>query len=302
MQFQYQKQRIINQQLNSAFSLFDGDAGVLTHPLEQQRKQQLEQQQKQHLEQNKIEITNFIKLKMFEKKNYPLNNKKILLLMACHCIDSLKLITIKNNLNYFKNNNIDVVIINSSDTMYHKELVQLCEESNIKYAEVPNNGACDFGKFLHCLQTIVTCDPYEYVLFTNDSYKIHSPIDHFFNFICSKDVDMYGYNDSNEIKYHIQSYLFALKIRAVATFITNVAKKKRLLHSLHDVIRHCELEYINWFQSYACFLNISTIKCLKQNIFYHDDELYVALKEIGLLPFTKLKRLTPIPNTSSYLK
>ena len=87
MQFQYQKQRIINQQFNSAFSLFDGDAGVLTHPLEQQRKQQLEQQRKQqleqqrkqNLEQNKIEITNFIKLKMFEKKTYELGRSLIVL-------------------------------------------------------------------------------------------------------------------------------------------------------------------------------------------------------------------------------
>ena len=155
---------------------------------------------------------------------------------------------------------------------------------------------------------MVNYDLYDYIIFTNDSYIIHYSLDHFFNLIIKKDVELYGYNDSFEKKYHIQSYLFALKNSAISSFIKNVEENFSLLKTLQNVIVLCELEFTNWFQSHACFLDITTLKCQQKicgsNIFYHHDDLYIALKEKGLLPFTKLKRLnnySDMPNISCSL-
>jgi len=263
-------------------------------------------------EKNKIEISNYINLKIIEKNNYNklTNNKKYLLLMATHCESDIKLSTIKNNINYLKFGDMDIVIINSENFQHNNELNKYCDESNIVYKEIPNNGACDFGKFIYDLQNMVNSKPYDYVIFTNDSYIIHSSVDHFFNFISNTDVDLYGYNDSFEQKYHIQTYLFALKTTAIPIFIKNIEEKKQFIKNQQDVIAHCELVMTNWFNSHACFLDITTLTCQQKisnsNIFFHNNDLYIALKERGLFPFTKLKRLNnkqypEITNISCYL-
>jgi len=289
--------------------------------LEKQRQleqeQRLEKEQQKQLEKsqqkNKIEVSNFINQKTLIKSENSYdpqqNNKKYLVILACHCESEVKLSTIKNNIPYLKNDKIDIVVINSTNLKYNDELKTHCDELKIEYNEIPNDGACDFGKYLYVLQNMTDYEAYDYVVFTNDSYIIHSSIAHFFNFITKTDDDLYGYNDSMEKTHHIQSYLFALNAKAVTIFINNVENIKKHLKNLNDVIIKCELELINWFSSYACFLNISTLTCqqktVSSNIFFHNDDLYVALKEQGLLPFTKLKRLsikrTTIPNTSCYL-
>jgi hypothetical protein len=63
---------------------------------------------------------------------------------------------------------------------------------------------------------------YNFVVLTNDSYIIHNPIRHFLNLAAKNNVELYGYNDSHEMKYHYQSYLFVLRVDAVTTFISKV--------------------------------------------------------------------------------
>jgi len=279
---------------------------------EQKLQQQKMEQQKMEHEQNKIEITNFINLKTITKNNYNnlTNNKQYLLIMATHCDSDIKFSTIKNNVKYLKYDLLDIVIINSTGLKYNNELNKYCDESKIVYKEIPNDGMYDFGKFLYDLQNTVNSKPYDYVIFTNDSYIIHSSISHFLNFISNTDVEFYGYNDSMEQKYHIQTYLFALKTAAIPNFIKNMEEKKQFIKNQEDVIANYELEMTNWFHSHACFLDITTLRCQQKisnsNIFFHNNDLYIALKEKELLPFTKLKRLNnkhypEITNVSCYL-
>jgi hypothetical protein len=50
---------------------------------------------------------------------------------------------------------------------------------------------------------------------------------------------------------------------------------------------------VNWFETYNCFLKIGNFVLERgHNIFFTNDELYIPLKNFGLLPFTKIKRIT----------
>jgi len=49
---------------------------------------------------------------------------------------------------------------------------------------------------------------------------------------------------------------------------------------------------INFFSTHGCFLKIADIPCNKGlNIYFYNDYLYEILKNTGLLPFIKIKRI-----------
>jgi len=110
-------------------------------------------------------------------------------------------------------------------------------------------------------------------------------------------VDLYGYNDStgglNGYYYHYQSYLFTLKSTVVPTFLTNVGNNLPLMNIHSDVVSNGELMLTKWFPNHKCFLKIGNMSSnYTCNIFFNNDPLYIPLKNNGLLPFTKLKRVT----------
>jgi hypothetical protein len=48
----------------------------------------------------------------------------------------------------------------------------------------------------------------------------------------------------------------------------------------------------NWFKTHNCFLKIGGSPLNRvNNIFFTNDALYFPLKNLGLLPFTKVKRI-----------
>ena len=103
---------------------------------------------------------------------------------------------------------------------------------------------------------------------------------------------MYGYNDSTQVRYHYQSYLFSLRKDAVQTFINKVTNSNLKISSQIDVINNFELQMTNWFKTHNCFLKIGGSPLHRgNNIFFTNDALYFPLKNLGLLPFTKVKRI-----------
>lgn len=230
-------------------------------------------------------------LKMNEY-NPDANVKKYLMIMACHCNTETKLNTIINNIKYFNFKCIHKIIINSKGLPYNEQLEQLCENNNISYMEVENSSYLDFGKWQFVLQDENIYKDYDYVVLTNDSFIIHNYINHFLNLMTKYNVDLYGYNDSSEIRYHFQSYLFGLKTNAVGKFLNKIGESNLTIRTQEDVIQHFELKMTDWFASNNCFLKIGNFSLEKgHNIFFTNDELYIPLKKYGLLPFTKLKRI-----------
>ena len=211
--------------------------------------------------------------------------------MACHTGTINKLNTIRNNLKYFKFINNQIIIINSSNTPYSKELETLCRENGLQYIEIPNNTHLDAGKWVHVLKTI-NIQPYNFVVFTNDSFFINNPICHFYNKMVVRNVDLFGYNDSTQITHHYQSYLFGIKREAVHKFISHYESHRNLLTDYMAVVFNIELKLMHIFQSNDCFLKIGKIMNHKgKNIFFNNDSLYIPLMKSGLLPFVKLKRI-----------
>jgi alpha-N-acetylglucosamine transferase len=78
------------------------------------------------------------------------------------------------------------------------------------FYKILNDKYIDFGKWKYALtkhyNEIMT---YDNIIFMNDSFLLTNNIDNYFNNLIK--YDFYGFTSNNEIKYHYQSYLFALK-------------------------------------------------------------------------------------------
>jgi len=229
---------------------------------------------------------------MKEKQYNPsIHRKKILTIIACNTDSLLKLQSTQHNLQYFVFKNNDIIIINSSDALYNAELKKNTLDKITKYYEVPNDKALlDFGKWIYILNNYNYTN-YDYIVFSNDSIIISGNIYPFFNNMISTSVDLYGYNDSTQIRYHYQSYLFGLKTSK--TYILNklINEKKHLIKDIDSLVHNTELLMTDYFTNNDCFLKIGNISSHKgKNIYFENDTFYKFLFNAGLLPLKKIKR------------
>jgi hypothetical protein len=232
------------------------------------------------------------KEKLYNSYNPVYNNKKLLLLMATHTDNELRLKNILNTLNFFNTNVMDIMIANSKSLQYNYRLSNYYKSKNISYYEIENNGCYDFGKWIYLLSKI-DYSSYDYIFFINDSFIIEKPITHFINLAIKSNKELYGYNDSTQQNYHYQSYFFCIRSDAINKFINMYNSKINLIKTQRDVIEHFELRMINYFSSHDCYLKIGNFSLHKGlNIFFTSDFLYEILKKYGILPFIKLKRLS----------
>jgi len=253
---------------------------------------------------NNSEINLFIKnyYRIISNNSAPnnINNRKILTIVACHTNKLIKYNTIVNNIHYLLFPNNDIVIVNSSNEKYSDKLKQYIASitnKNIKYFEIPNDKYIDVGKYIHILNIIKSDDSsskdYEFVVLINDSVIIQKSIFHFYNMILKMNRELYAYNDSSEIKYHYQSYLYAIKYNVIHKFIDYFNSRKCEIHGYKDVVEKIELELNNVYVNNSdCFLKIANIPCnLNKNIYFHNDILYNLLFNNGILPFIKIRAL-----------
>ena len=263
---------------------------------------------KQNLVYNYLNELKYLKQKCIEKSintyNISKNNVKYLVIMACHCNTEYKLLTIKQSVKYLMNDSTELLIVNSVNLSHNNQLRDFCaSQSNINYIEAINNNTYDFGKWIHGLN-VFNYSKYNFVIFTNDSFIIHTPIDHYFNLVYKNNVDFYGYNSSTQRRYHYQSYLFSIKIESINTFINNFNIRRGSIANQLDVITHYELTMTDWFSSKNCFLNIGNFPSHKEkNIFFTNNVLYDKLKKTNLLPFTKIKNINSkiIDNINNFI-
>jgi hypothetical protein len=186
---------------------------------------------------------------------------------------------------------MDIMVANSETLEFNNLFSDFCKENNVPYYEVANDVTYDFGKWIYLLSKIKHSS-YDYIFFTNDSFIIKRPITHFINLAIKTNVELYGYNDSTQINYHYQSYLFSIRRDAIHKFINMFNSKKHLIRNQEDAIFEYELKMTSYFSTHNCFLKIGYIPNLTgENIFFTNDNLYKKLKHIGILPFVKIKRL-----------
>lgn len=229
------------------------------------------------------------------------NHTKFLTIFACHTKSLLKYNAIINNIPYLIFPNNDIIIINSSNEKYSDKLknyISTKSDSNnkiLKYIEIPNDEYIDIGKYIHVLNVIETDDSmkkdYDFVVLINDSIIIKKSIAHFYNMISKMNKELYAYNDSSEIKYHYQSYLYAIKYNAIHKLVDYFKSRKFEIHGYKDVIDKIELELNNIYANdNDCFLKIAKLPCnINKNIYFHNNALYKLLFNNGILPFIKIR-------------
>ena len=236
-------------------------------------------------------INNYSNIKKKNMYNPSNNNFKFLTIIASHVYSKLKFDTVINNVKMINSQCNDIIIINSKGLPYNKILNNFCNNKNIKYIEVFNQPSIDFGKWLYVLKNN-NYSNYDFVIFMNDSVLYHKPIHFFYNLIGSRNVELYGYNDSTQVRYHYQSYLFSVKKDAINKFIQKVESKILSMKTPSDVINNYELQMTDWFLSKDCFLKIGNEYYNKsQNIFFTNDVFYSKLFNNKLLNFSKIKRI-----------
>jgi len=240
-----------------------------------------------------------IKMKVNEAKKYRFipvfnqNTPKILTIIACNSDTKVRLDAVINNLLYLNYLNNDIIIVNTSDTPYGNELREkLSQKFLVKQIfEIPNDNSFGFEKWIYGLNNY-NYNKYDYVVFTNDSFLITTRINCFFNKMIDKKVELFGYNDSTQIRYHYQSYLFGIRKDAIHKFINYVGKNKCLVHNYETAVLNYELVMIDYFSTKDCFLHIGYIPMhVGLNIFFTNDVLYQILFKTRLLPFVKVKRM-----------
>lgn len=106
-----------------------------------------------------------------------------------------------------------------------------------------------------------------------------------------RNVDLYGFTTSSEIKFHYQSFLFGIKSSSIANFLDFYESKKDTLNNYEDVINHFEILFADSFENKDCYLNVGTFRTNTGcNIFFHNDLLYSKLIKLRLLPVIKIRR------------
>ena len=239
--------------------------------------------------QTKIEESNKYRFIPILNENTP----KILTIIACNSDSKLRLDTTINNLRYLNYLNNDIIIVNTCGTPYGNKLKEKLSQKNVvkQIFEIPNDNSFGFEKWIYGLNNY-DYNKYDYVVFTNDSFVIKSHINCFFNKMIDKKVELFGYNDSTQIRYHYQSYLFGIKNDAIHNFISYVNKNKSLVYDYGTAVLNYELVMIDYFSTKDCFLHIGYIPMNQgMNIFFTNDVLYNILFKKRLLPFIKVKRL-----------
>ena len=222
----------------------------------------------------------------------------ICIIIACHTDSLKKYFTLLNNLNEFKKFTNNIIIVNSSDSKYSKNLKDDISDFDfiIDYIEIENNKFLDFGKWNYVLKSYEKFNfkKFESILFTNDSILIVEKLDNFFTYIVNlpESINIYGYNDSSQLGiYHYQSYLFLIKTKIMNKFMNNFESKKHLIHNQESVIKHLELGIINIDSNHDCFLKLAKQWNQHKNIFWENNELYEHLLNKNLFHLLKLKKI-----------
>lgn len=240
---------------------------------------------------NEIELINKLIEDFNNKSNLNENNIncKILLVYACHITTQLKFDGVKNNLKYFEKKFIDIVFIDSIESIYDLSNLSL---NVIKIFKIPNDKYTDFGKWNHVLNNF-SYENYDYIIFTNDSYILTYNIDKYLKAIIDNNCNLYAYTESSEKVYHYQSYLFTINKSSIIFFIELFNQYKDKINNYDDIIKYYEFNLFNSFDNCNSFLKIIKPNI---NIFFSNDFIYSKLLNSIILPIIKIKRILKLKN------
>lgn len=215
--------------------------------------------------------------------------------MANHTYDVTKYAVSINNLGIIKEYLNNICVVDTIGLEYSDKLKEFySKESKINnHFLIENNDFFDFGKWIYALNTINYYD-YDYIVFINDSVVFDLDIKKYFEHIIYKldrNINLFGYNDSTQVKFHYQSYLFTIHSRIVKNFIQFFESKKSLITSMETLIFNTELCLHEITQEHTSFVKISHTYNIGKNIHWENEDLYKNLLLLGCIGIYKLKRI-----------
>lgn len=225
---------------------------------------------------------------------------KLLALIANHTYDNIKYNISINNLNLIKEYLDNVCIIDTLGLDYAVKLKEFFSDekkiNNIFLIE--NNEFFDFGKWIYGLNNVNYYD-YDYIIFINDSIVFDLDIKKYFQYIINKldrNINLFGYNDSTQVKFHYQSFLFTIHSRIVKNFIQFFESKKNSINCMASLIYNTELCLHEITSEHDSFLKLSKTYNCKKNLHWENEVVYKNLLLFGYYGIYKLKRIFEIQN------
>ena len=253
---------------------------------------------------------------------------KILALIANHTCNKVKYNISLNNISLIKEYVTDIIIIDTKDQYYAEQLKNdiIYDKKILNYLFVENDNYYDFGKWTYALNlkkkfekneirltspesnkvtynsnlpdlVEIEFNKYDYVLFLNDSIILMDEIKNYFSYIDNvmlENTNLYAYNDSTQIKYHYQSYLFLLKSKIINKFLHFFESKKKLINNLESLINNVELNMCNIDDNHECFLKIGSEYNMSKNLYWENEVLYQYLLSKNIFALIKLKKIYDI--------
>ena len=223
-------------------------------------------------------------------------SNKILAIFANHTCNNIKYNISLNNISLLRDKFTNIIIVDTKNEEYAKKLHNDLhkDEKIVEYFFVENDNYFDFGKWIFALNSI-DYKKYDYIMFINDSIILLDPLDNFFvYFKNSPDVNLYAYNDSTQIKYHYQSYLFFIKSNSIVDFIDFFENKKDVIVDLESLVHNVELNMCNIINNHDCFLKIGTEWNMSKNLYWENESLYEYLLSKNIFSIIKIKKIFDI--------
>ena len=223
---------------------------------------------------------------------------KILALFANHTYNRIKYNISINNISLIKKFVTNFIIVDSIDEYYANQLFNDIKNDDklSHFYIIKNDNYFDFGKWIYALN-LIDKDYYDYILFINDSILLTPDIKNYFFYIdncMDTRTNLYAYNDSTQINYHYQSYLFLIKNSIIDKFIIFFESKKSLIHDLDSLVKNIELNMCNIDSNHDVFLKIGNEYNMSKNLYWENEVLYEYLLSKNICAIIKLKKIYDI--------
>ena len=221
---------------------------------------------------------------------------KILGIFANHTTTKIKYEVTLSNISLLKDNLTDIVIIDSTNEIYSKKLYDFFKDKIQYHFLIKNDNYYDFGKWIYGLNMLGKSfySKYDYILFINDSIIITDPLNNYFKYLNNVKSNLYAYNDSTQIKYHYQSYLFSVKSSIIPKFIKFFEDRRKDIINLESLIYNIELNMCDIDEYHDCFIKIGGEWNKNKNIFWENEVLYEYLMTNDIFSIIKLKKIFDI--------
>lgn len=223
---------------------------------------------------------------------------KILAIIANHTNSKIKYNISLNNISFIKNFVTNIVIIDSENELFASCLKEDLKDTNIisNHYFVKNDHYFDFGKWNFAIEKI-NKKKYDYILFLNDSIILTKEIEKYFIYIetvMATELNLYAYNDSTQITYHYQSYLFLIKNTILDKFYDFFQDRKHLVKDLESLVRNVELQMCEIDSNHDVFLKIGKEYSFEKNLYWENEDLYKYLLNKNIFALIKLKKIFDI--------